>query len=429
MKKREDPLEEIRKRQALAAERRRELLENLKAQQTKPKAADTKQFSTGPETEKRAALDVSAAMSAADSIYLIPFEVQLGEPAVLNRPTIALLLRFFEALSSGVSASVLQWPFSLRDVSILHPLAMAALLRVSEKKTTGNYIWCDPAPSCRTLYFPWRGGANLSGQRYLLRRTDLTDWNKYHLTRRIAAPDTPPILADKLHETIGHLDRLRARETTKPHLAHPALCELYPAFAALNDGQAFAGAQNELFGRVSFGAALGRMTDHRPALTAPENAPYGLYGIAHDADLRRALGARCITGLGRTPQICVLDLNALGLKRLGHDWAERTEQFVTEVMKRFPDIPFLAVTNDPFVHRKAEGILRGRLRPKRPASKIIVRTIQDIVSADSLPESWPPVGARFSTTGGHATAPMQRGNSVIARNGHASHWIRDGLTA
>ena len=143
LKRREDSLEEIRIRQAHAAERRRELLERMKAQQTRSKAAETKQFPSGPETEKGATLDVGAAMSAAESIHLMSFEAQLGEPADLSRPTLALLQRFFEALSRGVSASVLQWPFSLRDVSILHPLAMAALLRVSEKKTTGDYAWCD----------------------------------------------------------------------------------------------------------------------------------------------------------------------------------------------------------------------------------------------------------------------------------------------
>ena len=300
-----------------------------------------------------------------------------------------MLRAFFDLLLTGASAAILQWPLSLRDVSVLHPLAMAALLRVSEKKTTGNYVWCDPAPCCRTLYFPWRGGANLSDQRYLLRRTDLTDWNKYHLARRVAAPNTPAILADKLHETIGHLHRLQVRDTTRPHLAHPALSELYPVFAAIGDGQAFAAAQNELFGRVRFGAALDKVTDHRPALTAPEDAPYGLYGVAHDADLRRALGARCIAGPGRAPQICLLDLNAPGLRRLGHDWPERVDQFIAEVTKRFPNIPFLAVTNDPFVHSKTESILRRRLRPKRPVSTIILRRTQDVVQPDPLPESWP----------------------------------------
>ncbi|MGE0044894.1 MAG: hypothetical protein AB7J28_03825 [Hyphomonadaceae bacterium] len=400
LRKREGSLDEIRKNQAQAAARRIELAQRLKSRAPAPAMAEP------PASEPSAAapaFDIEAALAAAAHLHLMTFDTSVGDPSALSRPALALLRAFFDAVLTGESASVLQWPLGLRDVSVLHPLAMAVLLRVSEKKTTGKFAWCDPAPCCRTLYFPWRGGANLAGQRYLLRRTDLTDWNKYHLTRQqVNALGTPAGLTDKLHETIGHLDRLRARETTKPHLAHPALSELYPVFAAQKDGQAFARVQNELFGRVSFGAALGRMTDHRPALAAPADAPYGLYGVAHDADLRRALGARCITGPGRTPQICVLDLNAPGLKHLGRDWAERTEQFITEVMKRFLDIPFLAVTNDPFVHRKAENILRGRLRPKRPASKIIVRTTQDLVSVDPLPERWPPVEARFSTTGGLA---------------------------
>jgi hypothetical protein len=394
-KKRDNPLEEMQKHQAQAAAQRHKLLERVK------RVLEAKTTSHNPAKE-RPALDVSAVMVAARLIHLMPLEVDLGQPAVLNRPTLALLQQFFEALSSGVSASVLQWPSGPRDVSILHPLAMVALLRAPEQRKTGKYVWCDPAVSCRTLYFPWRGGANLSGQRYLLRRTDLTDWNKYHLARRVAAPGMRAILTDKLHETIGHLHRLRVRDTTKPHLAHPVLTELYPIFAAIGDDSAFAAALNELFGRVRFGAALDKMTDHRLALAAPEDAPYGLYGVAHDVDMRRALGARCITGPGRTPQICILDLNAPGLKCLGHDWPDRLGQFIGETIKRFPDIPFLAVAQDPFVHRRTESILRGCLRPKRPASKIVVGTTQDILTADPLAENWPPVEARFSTTAGPA---------------------------
>ena len=213
---------------------------------------------------------------------------------MLNRPTLALLERFLEALSSGLSASVLQWPSGPRDVSLLHPLAMVTLLSTPEKRQSGDFVWCEPALNCRTLYFPWRGGAFYAGQRYLLRRDDLTDWNKFHLTRHSVHPGAGRSLEDKLHETIGHLHRLRFRETTKPHLAHPAPSELYPVFVAEGgDSPApfFGRAQNELFSRVRSGAALERLTDHRAELMVPETAPYGLFGVASDTDFRRALAA------------------------------------------------------------------------------------------------------------------------------------------
>lgn len=407
MRKREDPLEEMRKHQAQAAAQRRELLERLKAQQGRPRpASGTKKPAPDGTSQETPALNVDAAMAAAQLLHLIPFEVGLGEPATLNRPTLALLRQLFESLSSGVSASVLQWPSGPRDVSLLHPLAMAALLRAPEKRITGKYSWCEPAHNCRTLYFPWRGGASYANQRYLLRRADITEWNKLHLTRRHSQTGAGSDIADKLHETLGHLNRLRVRETTKPHLAHPALSELYPVFVAEGGGRPppiFGQAQNELLGRVRFGAALDRMIDHRAELVVPETAPYGLFGVAGDADSRRALAARALSASGQPPHICIVDLCPAPLSRLGPAWADRVEEFIGEAVKRFPGLPFLAVTQDPFVHRKVESILRNKLRPAKPASHVQVRVSSDALTPDPVATNWSlATRTRFSTTAGPA---------------------------
>lgn len=405
VKKRENPLEVLQKARAEADQRRKQLLERLKSQRAEPKPAPKPAAQSQDRPDKKTpVLDTSAVVAAARPIHLMPLEAGLGEPTALNRPTLELLERFFEVLSSGVSASVLQWPSGPRDVSLLHPLAMVALLNTPEKRITGDFVWCEPALNCRTLYFPWRGGAFYAGQRYLLRRADLTDWNKFHLTRPSVQPDTEPALEDKLHETIGHLNRLRFRETTKPHLAHPALTELYPAFAAEGgDSPApfFGRAQNELFGRVRFGAALDRVRDHRAALTVPESATYGLFGVAADADFRRALAARALTANGRPPQICILDLCPAPLSRLGPAWSDRVEEFVAQAVKRFPGLPFLAVTQDPFVQRKVEALLRARLKPAKPTSHVQVRVSSDPLTPDPIATSWSPIThTQFSTTAG-----------------------------
>ena len=407
MKKRENPLESLRKARAASDERRKELLERLKSRQAKPKPVRReKAHSQSHSNEKIRALDVSAAMAAARYIHLMQIETELGEPARLNRPTLALLEQFFKALSSGTSATVLQWPSGPRDVSLLHPLAMAALLSTPERRVKGKFAWCEPAFNCRTLYFPWRGGAFYAGQRYLLRRSDLTDRNNLHLTRRYLQSGGHCGLEDKLHKTIGHLNRLRIRETTNPHLAHPALSELYPVFVAEGGGSPapfFGRAQSELFGRVRFGAALDRLTDHRAELMVPGTAPYGLFGVASDADFRRALGARALSASGRPPQICILDLCPRPLSRLDPDWSDRVEEFVTQATKRFPAMPFLAVTQDPYVQRRAQAVLQAKLRPVRATSHVQVRVSSDALTPDPNATSWSPMThTQFSTTAGPA---------------------------
>jgi hypothetical protein len=402
--KRENSLEKMREHQAQVAAQRRALLESLKSQQAKLKLPETNKVPPGENKQNTPALDVNTAMTAARLIHLMPFELGLGSPSTLNRPTLALLNSFFEAISSGISASVLQWPSGPRDVSLLHPLGMVALLRAPEKRYTGGYVWCEPALGCRSLYFPWRGGAFYADQRYLLRRADLTEWNNFHLTRRQTQPGRASTLADKLHETIGHLNNLRVRDTTKPHLAHPALSELYPVFTAEGRDPAsfFARCHHELFGRVRFGAALGRLSDHRAELSVPETAPYGLFGVAADADFQRALAARPLSASG-APHICILDLSPAPLSRLGPAWYERVEEFITQAVKRFPGMPYLAVTQDPYVHRKVEAVLRNRLRPVRPTSHVHVRVSSDALTPDSIATSYsPPVHTRFSTTVGPA---------------------------
>jgi len=342
-------------------------------------------------------------MAAAETFRLMSLESGVGDSARLNRPTLALLRLYLEALSSGVSASVLQWPFGPRDAAILHPLAMAALLHTPEKKTAGKYIFCDHALGCRTLYYPWRGGSFFAGQRLLVRRDNLTEWNKFHLTRPLAQPGVPELLVDKLHITVGHLNRLRMRDTTKPHLAHPALSELYPVFAALGGEHPppfFATPQNELFARVRHGAGLDRLTDHRDALSVPGAAPYGLFAVAADADYRRALAARAISTAGQHPDICIVDLSPPALTRIGPAWAERIEEFIAEAAKRFPGMPFFAVTQDTFVHRKVASVLRPKTKPKMSLSRVIVRTSRDSLAPDPVATSWSQPLARFSTAAG-----------------------------
>lgn len=402
LKRREDPYEKMQKSRALADERRRQLVEQIKARQAEAKAKQEGKNSPG--SGEKAKPDIDAVIRAAQGIHLIPFEITLGQPAALNRPTLELLKRYLQVLSTGASICVLEWPNGPRDVSFLHPLAMAALLRTPAPRENGKYRWCDPAFGCRTLYFPWRGASSYANQRYLVRCSDLTDWNTFHLTRRLAQPGNDSI-ADQLHETLGHLNRLRVRETTKPHLAHPSLPELYPVFTAQGgqrQSRYFSEAQNELFARVRFGAALDRMNDHRAALSVPQTAPYGLFGIAGDADFKAAFNARAFSGKGQPPNICVLDLSPTPLSRLGPAWAESVEDFIAQATRRFPELPFLAVTQDPFVHSKLQSILRKNHKTIRALSHIHVRVTSDAITPDTIASHWSQTQTAFSTTAGPA---------------------------
>lgn len=182
-----------------------------------------------------AALSIDDALAAARRLTFIDLEVeQKGAAGLLNRPSLFLLEQFLRVLRDRDSVVVLQWPRGLRDISIVHPLAMLAILDSSPERTSGSYRWCPAVPDFRTLYYPWRGsGTGIPQRHVLVDRREITRRNQLHLTRSLVnEPELSPELGS-LHLTVGHLNQLKLRDATKPLLAHPTLSELYPTFGAL----------------------------------------------------------------------------------------------------------------------------------------------------------------------------------------------------
>jgi len=406
MAKRIDPLERMQKSRESAEANRKQLLERMRAIQSLPKATkpmpEAKPADSPPSTPFES-LDLEAALAAAARLRLMALEPDVGPPTQLNRPTLLLLQEFLITLARGESAAVLQWPFGQRDISLLHPLAMLALLCTPEKRTQNNYNWCEPAFCFRTLYFPWRGGATASSQGHILaRRKEIIDWNRFHLTRRQVHATAESVL-DKLHVTLGHLDRLKQRDTTKPHLAHPTLGEVYPVFVADSaefTPRPFSKAAFELFERVRFGAAIDQLTDHRPALSVPAQAPYGFFGVSAGAQLKQAMAAPAFAkNSGLSPNICLLDLGPPSLSRLGPDWGNAVDRFLVDMAKLAPDVPILAITHDPFVHQKTAGLLRSHQK-RAPRSKIVLRVSRDPISVDAAIDTVSPTTAKFTAVSG-----------------------------
>lgn len=401
-----------------AAAQRQRLVERLKAR-AKPSPASAVPQVEAPRPRRMHALDVDAALAAAQRLKFMrldpSLDIQVGAAENLNRPTLALLSAFLMSLQTGSSRGVLQWPFGQRDASVLHPLAMLAMLCAPEPRIRDGNSWCASVMDFRTLYFPWRGGATGAVQRStLVDRAELIKRNGRHLMRRqIGEPDVSDEMR-MLHETLGHLSRLSLRDTSKPHLAHPTLAEFYPVFASENGSQPpFHQVIGELFGRVSYGAALGRLRDHRADLCVPTSAPFGFYGVSANSDFDRvfhqdAFGNR--GGSGRAPDICLLDLGPPAMTRLGHGWEECVEKFLTRVIARFPETPILTVSQDGYAHRRAAILIDAAQRDLvgRPkvASEMLLRVSDDLLTADPPIERVTPIRAEIYSAAGAATEAL-----------------------
>jgi hypothetical protein len=411
-----DRLDKIKVGRDRAAAERQRLVERLKA---RPASALKVQIAPPllrpAEPRRCAGLDVEMAMSAASRLRLMrlnpSLDVQVGGPESLNRPTLMLLRSFLTAVASGGSAAVLQWPFGQRDVAALHPLAMLAALCSPPARTANGNAWCEGVADFRTLYFPWRGGGTGAAQRSILvDRRQLLARNSRHLMRRhVGVSEVSEQLA-RLHETYGHMTRLSLRDASKPHLAHPTLAELYPAFA--DDGEnarVFRSPVGELLGRVRYGAALDQLRDYRPEICHPILAPFALYGVSARSDLKKVLGHAAFTREtgGRGPDICLLDLGPPSLTRLGHGWEDVLERFLTETLARFPDLPVLAVTHDPYVHRRAAKLIEGG-RPirERPASSVLIRATDDLMTTDPVISGFSRTSVQVHSAGGPAAEAL-----------------------
>jgi hypothetical protein len=364
-----------------------------------------------------AALNITDALAAARRLIFVDLEAEGARPAVpLNRPTLAMLELFLRVVRERTSVATLQWPRGSRDMSILHPLAMLAILGSSSERASGEYRWCPAVADCRTLYYPWRGsGTGTTQRRVLVDRDEITKRNALHLTRKaVSEAEFSPELS-KLHVTLGHLNRLKLRDATKPHLAHPTLGELYPTFGALGGEDAptpFRNVLYELFDRVRHGAALDQLQDHRAEICQPATAPFAFFGICPRTNVRSALQHPALSG-GRAADVCILDLGPPGLARLGPTWEDAIEEFLRMLVAHHPETPVFAVTQDIYVHRRVAALLTTVGLTERPSvggpppSRVIVRSSDDCFAVDADIGEVTEAGFQFHSAGGQGAAALR----------------------
>ena len=417
-------------RQKAEADRKRHLDKFRKHQEEIDLERSKKEAALAAKRQRFAALNIADTMAVLRKMSFVDLEAEgPRQYTPLNRSTLTLLELFLHALRNRDSAAVLQWPRGVRDLSILHPLAMLAILGSPQVRLSGSFKWCSAVPDFRTIYFPWRGnGTGTTQRRILVDRDQITKHNNLHLTRRqVGEGELSPQLGN-LHVTLGHLHNLKSRDVSRPHLAHPTLGEFYATFGALGCENAplpFAGPAHELFGRVRHGAGLDQMIDHRGEISQPATAPFGFFGVCPRTNVKAVLQHNALSS-GRPSDICILDLGPPGLSRLGHDWEDRVRTFLQTLTMLQPETPVIAVTQDIYVHRRllqllaAAELTANAAKSDRSGSRIIVRSSDNCFSPD--PEIGDVTGVKFQfhSAGGQGAAALQAISEAARKSSDSS---------
>ena len=423
-------IKDIREAREKAEAERRRTFERYKEHQTSvDRERHARQAVLTVKRTRFAALNIADALAAARRLTFVDLEAEGARSAVpLNRPTVAMLELFLKVLRERTSVATLQWPRGSRDMSILHPLAMLAMIGSSPERASGAYKWCLPVADFRTLYYPWRGsGTGTTQRRVLVDRHEITKHNGLHLTRgQVGEPELSPELG-KLHVTIGHLHHLKLRDASKPHLAHPTLGELYPTFGALGGEDAprpFREALYELFGRVRHGAALDQLQDHRAEICQSATAPFAFFGICPRSNVKSALQHPALSK-GRPADACILDLGPPGLARLGSAWEDEVDEFLQMLVVHHPETPVFAITQDVYAHRRLAGLLVNVGLTERPStggppSRVLVRSSDDCFAVDPDIGQVTEAGFQFYSAGGQGAAALRALSDAARASADAS---------
>src|SRR6266566_7393957 len=130
--------ERVEPREKAEAERRRTLERFREHQAAVDRERHIREAALTAKRNRFSALNIGEALAAARRLTFVDLEAEGAREAVpLNRPSLAMLELFLRILRERNSVMTLQWPHGSRDMSILHPLAMLALIGSSPERATG----------------------------------------------------------------------------------------------------------------------------------------------------------------------------------------------------------------------------------------------------------------------------------------------------
>lgn len=334
-------LSKIQQRDQEVAENKRALLERMKQASSQPKA-DTGSV-VRPEGRNLPPAEVTIA--ATRGLPLISAD-RIDARTGPRDPVPDLVDAYFRVQRADRSEAILCWPYAPPNISIVHALAVQALLTVHVPKNDGELsIEREPLP-LRTLFYPWVRPSRSAQSNVLVDKIWVQTTHLQHINRGAPSRSQSTPLSD-LHRALirvkdldGTVKGRRGRPTARlPEYSHPTLIELCPQ-VVLEDG---AVTPIGLLHRTKRFTQLPNLSFGSP--DHPQTAHYMMFAVHRAADARKVLKASMAPLHG-----LLIDATSRAVRGLGDTWRDRYASLLAAVRRNFGRVPVLAVTDDPFVH-------------------------------------------------------------------------------
>lgn len=276
--------------------------------------------------------------------------------AVLSEGVVSAVSAFRRAVSEQQSSVILNWPRALPGVSVVHGIAFLCELAEGPELYRG----------LSTVFYPASARTGANQRALLVDRTWLIEVNKPWLNSlypklRTESANAEPTQA-KFHKMVARVQDLRTEALANFKRAkavvdrtvdreHPTLFELTPR-RSLDSSGALKNPEDFFLERSRKLSELltheKNAADHqRVEAVEPKTTPWLLSAI-HGASPMHSW-TTCTAPSHRKPDVVLIDLQYRARARLGENWRRELSDIASRMRHGDPDLPIVAVTDDPFV--------------------------------------------------------------------------------
>ncbi len=317
----------------------------------------------------------------------IPFTIiGQNERLHISQPYRALTGISLKNVNQNTRETVLCWPNCDPSPAALAAITALADCAVSKPVEYNGKKALTQPKGFRALIYPYARTAHRALRHIYVDKDYLGQLQLLHQVRSVELNEDEAY--NDYHKTLARVKRLSGRALDGKEYSefrNPCLDETMPSGPCIGDA-----GRSELLWRVGTKTDLSEISRTRKpnklgASDDPVSAKFYLFGLRDNESIKNSLRK-----MPAPLDVIYLDLDKTGRDRLGKNWFNKVQDFLKEVEARFPAIPIVALTDDPWTYDKLRFECfahpqqkKGKRRPG--ASSVVFAPHPDIVLSKDYP--------------------------------------------